>query len=198
MFHFPFALRSDFSRFSNEETQAKLLPVIAIPFLAALISGSVIGLFSDTPREMFSSVGLIPAHDITSTFSLALFRSCRFILAAIILGPGLFGVLFLPILSAFRAFVFSCSVAALIQPISLASVKTVIITLAIPAFLELPAFLLAEADGFSISESMIANKPHKTEQKSVYLIHLAYICFSSAAGAVYTHFLSPVLMAHAA
>ena len=131
--------------------EAQLLPVLALPFLAGLIAGTMVGLFSDAPQGFLLSTGLISPDPSSMTFVHLLWHAFRYVLIALLLSTGILGVALLPLLSAVRAFAFSCSVSVVLQQRTSAAFLLAFFSLGIPAVLSLPGFFLAETDAFRIS-----------------------------------------------
>ena len=128
--------------------EAQLLPVLALPFLAGLIAGTMVGLFSDAPQGFLLSTGLISPDPSSMTFVHLLWHAFRYVLIALLLSTGILGVALLPLLSAVRAFAFSCSVSVVLQQRTSAAFLLAFFSLGIPALLSLPGFFLAETDAF--------------------------------------------------
>lgn len=193
MFHFT-VLKNPFSRNSlGRSQQTTLPPLLALPFLAGLFIGSVIGLFSDAPREMLSSFGLVTGFDSGKSFLHTVWYSLRFPFLAAILATGMLGTVMIPLLSALRGFTFACSIAAVIRPVTVSSFFFALLSMGLPALISLPAFFLTEADAFSISCKWLSRDRSAMIQEIPFLRHLFLILLLCTADAVYIRFLMPLL-----
>ena len=151
-FHRPNAFSDPFS-----SRGFRLHPLIAAAFLLGIVSGCVIGLFSDPPQSLPLFSSLIASDTVSSSFSEALWHSSRFILIALLFAAGIPGLALIPLLSAFRGFAFACCIASL-MPTSIRDCFLSFLSFGVPALFEIPAFLIAETDGFAFSLRLISRQ----------------------------------------
>ncbi len=194
MFHFSI----DWNR-KVPQARRKAPPIIiprciAIPFAAGITAGSVVGLFSETQSVFLSSFGMMSSLEVSSFFS-ALWYSSRFILLAVLLATCVLGVVLLPLLAAFRGFLFSCSVATLIQPLGIWQILSAFISLGIPALFSFPAFLLAETDAFLLSRHLLFRVPTEFFHDKSIPRHFLLVLLLCIFDAAYILFLFPLLRA---
>ena len=195
MFHFPNIPTASFRLpRATAPAPAGIRPLIALPFLLGLLFGSAVGVFSESPLEMLSLVGLSAnAADEISVLS-AIWRSGCFVVIAAFLATDVFGVILLPILSAARAFSFACCVAAFLQVRTVSSVLAALISFGLPALFNLPAFFLAESDAMLLSENLLLRNHPGIFRDLPLLRHFLMILFLCAADAAYIRFLLPNLV----
>ena len=195
MFHMTHAIRTAIRKFQLPFITFSLIPQILIPFLIGLFGGSVVGLFSAAPQTLLSSVGLLSEYAAKGTFLSTFWRAFRFIFACGLLAVWIPGFLLIPILSALRAFVFACSVAALIRPYSSDALSFAFISFGIPSLLELPGFLIASTEAFQFSRQLACSKriSGRSERRIQLHKHFVLILLFCIADAAYMHFLLPLL-----
>ena len=174
--------------------EAQLLPVLALPFLAGLVSGTMVGLFSDAPQGFLLSAGLISPDPSTMTFVHLLWYAFRYVLIALLLSTGILGVALLPLLSAVRAFAFSCSVSVVMQQKTPAAFLLAFFSLGIPALLSLPGFFLAETDAFRISRQFCLRVRRVDLSLTPLLRHFLMTILFCVAEMLYLRLLLPALL----
>ena len=169
-------------------------PMLALPFLAGVIAGSLIGMFSTMPNEFLSSIGLPACSENCASFLHAIWHSFRFVFLSALLGSGILGVLLIPLLSALRGFSFACAVAAVFRPLSFSSFSLALISFGIPSLLALPGFLIAETDAFGFSVQLLTRDHSAPMDFRSFLRHFAVVLFLCAAEALYNYALLPSLL----
>ena len=171
-----------------------ILRPIALPFLAGLILGSLIGVFSEAHTDFLSDLGLVYYESIDAPFLGLLWHVFRYVLIALFLSAGVLGIVLLPLLSAIRAFSFACSVAVLLQTGEITAIPTAFLSLGVPALLSLPAFFIAVTDAFYISKHFISRDFRPNLTSIPLLRHFLLITISCSAEALYLRYLlSPIL-----
>ncbi len=179
---------------SSFHPEAQLLPLLALPFLAGLVSGTMVGLFSDAPQGFLLSAGLISPDPSTMTFVHLLWYAFRYVLIALLLSTGILGVALLPLLSAVRAFAFSCSVSVVLQQKTPAAFLLAFFSLGIPALLSLPGFFLAETDAFRISRQFYLRDRRVDLSFTPVLRHFLMTILFCVAEMLYLRLLLPALL----
>lgn len=175
-------------------TDARLLPELALPFLAGLIAGATVGLFSDAPQDFLASIGLLTSEPSSMTFLYTLWHAFRFVLIALLLSTDVFGFVLLPLLSALRAFALACSVSVILQQKTLAAFLLALFSLGIPALLSLPGFFLAETDAFHISRQFFLRDRRFDLSVIPLLRHFLLTLVFCAAEMLYLRLLLPHLL----
>ena len=196
MFHFH-AMRHASARVSDifRLSGIRLLPAIAVPFLVGLAAGSVIGLYSRASGVLLSDFCLMINGSDSSSFTQCMWQSGRFVLLAAFLSTGLTGVFFLPLLSAFRAFTFACSISAVLQTQAVETLLPALFSFGISALIALPGFLLAANDGFRFSEYLIRRERRQYVHTDLLVRHGLIVLFLILLNAVYLYFVMPLLLA---
>ena len=172
-----------------------ILRPIALPFLAGLIFGSLIGVFSEAHTVFLSDIGLIYSESVDAPFPGLLWHVFRYVLVASLLSAGVLGVVLLPLLSAIRAFSFACSVAVLLQTCETIAIPTTFLSLGIPALLSLPGFFIAVTDAFYISKHFISREFRANLTSIPLFRHILLILISCSAEALYLLYLLPPILA---
>ncbi len=166
----------------------------AVPFLIGLLFGSFIAMSSAAPFALFSSLDFLSADAADSSFFMHLFHSLRFILIACLLASSILGVFLLPLLVSFRAFIFACSVTALVHPPAASACLAAFLSLGIPMLFELPAFSLAVSDAFFFSKGLLFpmhRVPFSDRQPLRHLLLIVLLCLAASA---YSSLLLPSLL----
>ena len=188
MFH-RFRAFSGVSRGVEGRLSGGLIPVpwISFPMLLGVFSGAVFGLYSVFPT------GSLPAG-----LPEALWHSCRFVLAALLLATSFLGFVFVPVLSAFRGFLLGCGVAAAFQAESFHGLLLAFFSCGIPALFGLSAFLPAASGAMACSRQLLrcfsrgeTRPPEISEDFPRQLLAIAVLCLAEA---VYTAFLLPAIL----
>lgn len=193
MFHFFDIRHSSFRLSSWNWHSPQVSPAITVPFLLGIAAGSLIGVFSASPQELLSAVGVLSAIENGASFWKALWYASRFILLAALLSLGLPGIVLVPLLSALRGFSFACSVAVVLLPPTSLSLLLALLSFVLPSLISFPAFLLAETDAFLFSKSLIHRDFAARLREIPVSCHLLLIVLLCAADAVYIRFLLPLL-----
>ena len=126
-------------------------PLLALPLLLGLVSGSFIGLFSSVSSEAAPFLDSFNSGALSGDFFAALLHALRFVLLALLFSTSFAGVFVLPVLSALRGFLLGCSVAAAFHAEAFRGLLLAFFSFGIPALLGLPAFLVASEDGAALS-----------------------------------------------
>ena len=129
-------------------SSVSLFPLLALPLLLGLVSGSFIGLFSSETAPFLDSFN---SGALSGDFFAALLHALRFVLLALLFSTSFAGVFVLPVLSALRGFLLGCSVAAAFHAEAFRGLLLAFFSFGIPALLGLPAFLVASEDGAALS-----------------------------------------------
>ncbi len=193
MFHSSVTNRLPFHSSSGNPFRITIPPLIVLPFIAGIVLGAFVGIFSDAPQELLSVVGLNSLRDNSISFIKALWFASRFVLLASFFAAGITGVILLPLLSFVRGFSFGCSVAAVIVPASSFTILFTFLSLGLPSLISFPAFLLAETDAFVFSQSLLHYERRAQLRDIPLFFHLFLILLLCTADAVYIRFLLPLL-----
>ena len=159
-----------------------IAPLIKAAFLVGLLAGSLFGLFSMLPTELLLTITGGEAEK--TTFVLSLWRCVRFPVLAAVFASSILGIVFLPLLSALRAFFFSCSIAILLTRVQPTVLLNVLISHGIPALFGLPAVLIAMSDGIMFSKFLLMSRNGALKRDLPPVRHAVYVALLSVAEAL--------------
>lgn len=174
---------------------ARMQPAISVPFLFGIVSGAVIGLYSNEPGELIYRLCLNINETGSASIAHCLWQAARFLVLAAFLSTGLTGVLLLPLLSAVRAFSFACSVSVVLHSLAIENVKFALFSFGFPALILLPGFLLAACDGFRLSQFLFSRDRRYHIGNDTLLRHGLIILIFTIADTVYLYYFMPFLLA---
>ena len=173
-----------------------LSPYIAIPFLLGLILGSLTGSLTELPLELFfpfeSKAPITENLTILSSF----WRSIRFPMLSALLATWIIGPALIPLLSACRAYILACSAAIILRKNAVYACLNALISLGLPALMNLPAFLLASADAFTISRYLLTRNEKFRIRDLPLLQHLMIVLLLCIIETMYLTYIVPLITAH--
>ena len=168
-------------------------PILSLSFLVGLLTGTVVGVFSDSGPDLLTALGFAANNAEYFSFFRTLWRSSIYVILAALLATDIFGAFMIPLLSAIRAFSFACTIGAVLQTWTLSSALFAFITFGIPSLFSLPAFFVAEADAFILSlHFLLRNRPGLFREYPFFR-HILFVISFCAADAAYLRYLLPVL-----
>ena len=174
------------------------LSVFLFPMLAGLLSGSILGSFTTTNLILQQVLSYFRPGTDDLSFLYSLWHSFRFLICIAILSTSMLGVFLIPLLTLFRGFLLSCSVAAAFQVQAFRGLALGAFSFGVPALFGFPAFLIASVDGWTISRDLagyaMKRAPHSFGRKDYLPAHLFLIVFLTILEALYTFLLLPLLL----
>ena len=184
--------------FSFSDRQDLLpFPFIAFPFLIGIISGTVVGLFSDAVPAALNSFSFLSESAASGKLSEAFWRAFRYILFAAVFSTGYLGIFLLPLLAAFRGFSFSCSVSALFAADGFSGMLFAALIVGLPALIGFPAFLSACGWAMKSSFLIFSDLLHPSlrvpfERRN--LRRFVWFLFLCTAETAYYYFICPLMI----
>ncbi len=151
-----FVLRAKPTRDQAFPDSDAVVPFIFLPVLAGILSGALIGTYSGSDSALCSLAASVCSRVSASGFPDAFWRSFRFLLLTAFFASCCFGVILIPALAFIRAFILSCSVAALLRAGAFSGLTDAFFAIGIPALLEIPCFILCALDSFRLSARLLS------------------------------------------
>lgn len=199
MFHFN---RIHISRTSKPVGRIKeeiwLTPSISVPFLFGLIIGSLTGSLTEILPELFIPFESQPLPKESITFLTSLWRSIRFPMMSALLATSILGAVLIPLLSACRAYIFACSAAIILRKTADYAYFSALISLGIPALMNLPAFFLASEDTLTISRYLLKRDEKFRIRDLPLLQHSMIVFLLCIIETMYLTYIVPILLPHMA
>ncbi len=167
---------------------------VALAFLAGAISGALIGTYTAANVLQINWIPDFATSSGTGFFS-ALFHAVRYQLLLILCAASLFGILMIPALSFFRAFVMSCSAAAILRADPLHGLSAALFTIGLPALTGVPCFLISATDAMNLSGRLcrlsFSRPPVDSIDPGGYAKRAIAVLIVCAAEALYTCYILP-------
>ena len=180
--------------FRQDNLSPLMASVSCVPLLFGLVSGALVGFFSETSSGFLFSLDFLLSGSDSPSFFRALFVSFRFILLAWLCSTSILGVVLLPLLAALRAFCFGCCAAVLLQTPTVEAYLNSIISFGLPLLFELPAFLLSVSDAHFLSGKLLFRDRRRGIANPPFLYHAFLILLLCLLESLYCRFLMPGLL----
>ncbi len=127
-----------------------LKPIISIPFMIGLLLGSITGTFLRQTQNYILLLESSAFSTENTSFISAFWRAFRFPCFSVLLATGILGAALIPALSAFRGFVFACSVAIILGRNTLNAFPITFNSVGIPAYLKLKPIFITSSAGCAV------------------------------------------------
>ena len=177
----------------HTQTQQRLFLFLAFFFLTGALIGALVGALSDGGDLRGVLTAISDESGSRGAFFRALWDASWFHLLVLLAGTSLLGLLFVPLLTALRGYLLSCTAAAVLQSYSW---STVLVLLGIPALFELPCLLVLSADAIRISRRLsAAGGIAAAERENPILRHTLICLLVLTVSALMETFVLPVLLA---
>lgn len=137
----------------TDSPQQGIFLFLSLFFLFGAIVGALVGALSEAGDLSDLMKALSTGAGDWNSFLRALWDATWFHLLVLVAGTSLLGLLFVPLLTAARGYLLSCTAAAVLQSYPW---NTVLVLLGIPALFEIPSFLVLAADAIRISRRLAA------------------------------------------
>lgn len=175
------------------QAQQGLFLFLALFFLGGALIGALVGALSEAGDLTGLMTAISAETGNWNTFFRALWDATWFHLLVLLAGTSLLGLLLVPLLTALRGYLLSCTAAAVLQGYPW---KAVLVLLGIPALFEIPCFLVLAADAIRISRRLTVTGGIAAAERENPILRHTLICLLVLTGsALIETFVLPVLLA---